>query len=325
MTSYLLHPPSHLPPATALQHSQQAPGILENSAGSLSPSLIQSLLGAPETAELWTTYENLLLSCLRTGDDQAAHQCLGRLVNRFGDKHERIQALIGLVKEAEAPDRGTLEAILEEYDQTLRETPTNISIAKRRVGLLKSMNRIPDAILALTGLLDFCPTDAESWAELSDLYFSQGLYAQAIFALEEVVVLQPNAWNIHARLGELLYIAGKSGAQGTSPKQLNESLKRFSRSIELCDDYLRGYYGLKLVTTLLLQQPPNTKSSSSEADDLAPPTVATIQKLDAKATEKLAEIARRSSAQEPGWQGYDADEVAAVKELLAASSSTGEK
>lgn len=58
------------------------------------------------------------------------------------------------------------------------------------------MDRISDAILALTGLLDFSPTDAESWAELSDLYFSQGLYAQAIFALEEVVVLQPNAWNV---------------------------------------------------------------------------------------------------------------------------------
>jgi hypothetical protein len=30
-------------------------------------------------------------------------------------------------------------------------------------------------------------------------------------------------------------------------KYLAESLKRFARSIELCDDYLRGYYGLKLV------------------------------------------------------------------------------
>lgn len=40
------------------------------------------------------------------------------------------------------------------------------------------------------------PTDAEAWAELSDLYLSQGLYSQAIFALEEVLVLAPNAWNV---------------------------------------------------------------------------------------------------------------------------------
>jgi hypothetical protein len=33
-------------------------------------------------------------------------------------------------------------------------------------------------------------------------------------------------------------------------KYLAESLRRFCRSIELCDDYLRGYYGLKLVRYL---------------------------------------------------------------------------
>lgn len=39
-----------------------------------------------------------------------------------------------------------------------------------------------------------------------------------------------------------------SGAdEATSRKYLAESLKRFCRSIELCDDYLRGYYGLNLV------------------------------------------------------------------------------
>jgi hypothetical protein len=37
--------------------------------------------------------------------------------------------------------------------------------------------------------------------------------------------------------------ASESGAD----KYLAESLRRFCRSIELCDDYLRGYYGLKLV------------------------------------------------------------------------------
>ena len=31
-------------------------------------------------------------------------------------------------------------------------------------------------------------------------------------------------------------------------KYMAEALKRFARSIELCDDYLRGYYGLKMVS-----------------------------------------------------------------------------
>lgn len=38
-------------------------------------------------------------------------------------------------------------------------------------------------------------------------------------------------------------MAGDAAAE----RYLAESLRRFCRSIELCDDYLRGYYGLKLV------------------------------------------------------------------------------
>lgn len=38
-----------------------------------------------------------------------------------------------------------------------------------------------------------------------------------------------------------------SSTDGTASKGLAEAVKRFSRSIELCDDYLRGYYGLKIV------------------------------------------------------------------------------
>lgn len=138
-------------------------------------------------------------------------------------------------------------------------------VAKRRIALLKSSGKISEAIAALNSLLDFNPTDAESWAEIADLYLSQGLYSQAIFALEEVLVLTPNAWNVsdarishlislgadqyqmHARMGEVLYMAA-SASDGSSQQQLAESVKRFSRSIELCDDYLRGYYGLKLVS-----------------------------------------------------------------------------
>ena len=41
---------------------------------------------------------------------------------------------------------------------------------------------------------------------------------------------------------------GASGNESSNAKVLAESMRRFCRSIELCDDYLRGYYGLKLVS-----------------------------------------------------------------------------
>lgn len=62
------------------------------------------------------------------------------------------------------------------------------------------MGKTSEATTALISLLEFSPTDAEGWAELADLYLSQGLYSQAIFALEEVLVLIPNAWNVRVAL-----------------------------------------------------------------------------------------------------------------------------
>lgn len=51
---------------------------------------------------------------------------------------------------------------------------------------------------------------------------------------------------MHARLAEVLLMAA-STASDSPQGYLAESVKRFCRSVELCDDYLRGYYGLKKV------------------------------------------------------------------------------
>ena len=79
-----------------------------------------------------------------------------------------------------------------------RLTKCTQPIIKRRIALLRTLGRSADAVSGLSALLDFCPVDAESWAELADIYCSQGMYAQAIYALEEVLVLAPNAWNVGA-------------------------------------------------------------------------------------------------------------------------------
>jgi hypothetical protein len=50
-------------------------------------------------------------------------------------------------------------------------------------------------------------------------------------------------------MGDIKFIAAKAGdfTGNESGKSLVESMRCYCRSIELCDDYLRGYYGLKLV------------------------------------------------------------------------------
>ncbi|KAK2598952.1 hypothetical protein QQS21_005557 [Conoideocrella luteorostrata] len=318
MTQSLLQPVGNLTSAETLQLAQQAPEILRKTPRAFSKSPLASFFSVTETADTWTIYENLMITCLRTGDDAAATECLERITIRFGEKHERVLALKGLLKEATATSNAELQKILEEYETELKENDANIPILKRKVALLRSMDRLVEAASVLNSFLDTCPTDPEAWSELADIYVSQGLYAQAIYALEEVLVLSPNAWNMQARLGEVSLMAASSATEGGPLKHFAEAVKRFCRSIELCDDYLRGYYGLKLVTDKILDNAPKSKK---DPEGFALPSQATVERLNRVATDKLAEIVRRHGSNEKLWQGYDAGEISAARELLDSSST----
>jgi tetratricopeptide (TPR) repeat protein len=154
------------------------------------------LLFSPEKFEEYREIEQLLLACLQTGDDRSALSCLNQLEQRFGASNERVLGLRGIYEEAVAEDRSSLESCLRKYDTLLLENPGNMPVLKRRVALLRALSRHTDAIHSLIDLLKAAPTDAEAWCELSDLYRSQGMGLQAIFCLEEALLIAPNAWNV---------------------------------------------------------------------------------------------------------------------------------
>jgi hypothetical protein len=105
------------------------------------------------------------------------------------------------------------------------------------------------------------------------------------------------------------------------------SLKHFCRSVELNDAYLRGYYGLKLLTSKLntiLSESTSaaTKRSAQDDDDIPVPSAQTVKKLEEIATNKLAEIIRQHKSGKKGWQGYDEAEIIAARELLDRDGKT---
>ncbi len=126
MTPSLLRPQGHISCPEALRVSQLAPEILKSNPRVFPSSPLGSLFAAPETGDVWTVYENLLLSCLRTGDDKAAQDCLERIVIRFGEKDERVMALSGLVQEAKATNNNDLEKILKGYEMILEANDANV-------------------------------------------------------------------------------------------------------------------------------------------------------------------------------------------------------
>jgi ER membrane protein complex subunit 2 len=118
---------------------------------------------------------------------------------------------------------------------------------------------------------------------------------------------------MHARLGEVLLMASEALSE-SSRQYLAEALKRFARSVELCDDYLRGYYGMKQTTDRVLSD--DRISKERQDDGFALPDRKVIEHLNEVATEKLAEIVRKNGAGEIGWQGYNAGEITAAKSLI---------
>lgn len=298
----------HSDPVTSLHISQKAPAVLAKSSLS-SKSFPLSIVGAAESPEEWAEVEQIFYACLRTGDDKSAHLCLERLSQRFGTEHQRIMALRGLYQEAEAKSEEDIRKILQEYNQILDKNPMNIAIHKRRAGLIRSIGRPADATDCLVTFIGTFPGDTEAWCELSDLYQSQGLTAQAIFSLEEAVLSAPNAWNLHARLGELNYLAAQSSQDNSSiQKYLAEAVRRFARSVELCDDYVRGYYGLKLATA---------KAATISTKEDGPLPAETARELNALSTSKLKQIIQRSASHASGT--YQA-ELAAAQALLDGSN-----
>ncbi|KAF2149878.1 hypothetical protein K461DRAFT_287639 [Myriangium duriaei CBS 260.36] len=320
MTS-VLQPPAYLTPQATLQISSQAPKILK----SLRPSTIPlpyplSLLVNTESPEKWQTYENLLLACLKTGDDQNAFLCVEELIARFGEDNERVQALLGVYKEALAKNDADLVKILEEYEEIIKSNEGNMRIRKRRVAVLKSLGRTQEALRALVKIVDVSPIDAEAWAEMAEINLEQGLYDKAVFCWEEALLVMPNAWNVHARVGEVEWMwAGATDDTKEKLRLVSSSLRRYCRSIELCDDYLRGYYGLKLTSSKLIELLGKTQKASSGFDSaggLTAPPLPAVESLNELTTSKLSEIVRRGAAKESGWNGYNEAELIAARELL---------
>jgi len=298
-------------PATVLSLSQKASSTLSRSSLKIKP-LVFSAVSAVEEPVEWAELEQIFHACLRTGDDEAAHLCLERLSQRFGVTNHRIMALRGLYQEAQAETEDDLRPILQGYNKIVQEDPMNIPIHKRRTALIRSVGRPVDTLECLVSFVSSFPSDAEAWCELSDLYQTQGLSSQAIFSMEEALLVMPNAWNLHARLGELNYLASQSSQEGALAvqKYLTEAVRRFSRSVELCQDYIRGYYGLHLATDKL------SKSVPSKDFEEMPREI--VEQLHTLAVTKLKQIVQQGATHTSAPRMA---ELIAAKALLDESKS----
>eukprot|EP01024_Parvocaulis_polyphysoides_P027315 TRINITY_DN247_c0_g1_i2.p1 TRINITY_DN247_c0_g1~~TRINITY_DN247_c0_g1_i2.p1 ORF type:complete len:222 (-),score=23.36 TRINITY_DN247_c0_g1_i2:12-677(-) len=137
------------------------------------------------------------------GAKAVATQSVNAIVSRFGES-TRAQRLRGMYNEF----RGQLDTAEKIYKDILEQYPSNQMAQKRLVGLLKSQGKFPTAIEELVKYLDMNGADKEGWEELADLYVRSGMFKQAAYCFEELIMLAPHYSNYYIRYADALYSVG---------------------------------------------------------------------------------------------------------------------
>jgi hypothetical protein len=112
-------------------------------------------------------------------------------------------------------------------------------LIKAKVMNLYGQSLIEDAILLLLDYLEFWMGDHEAWTQLSQFYIEMGMYKQAQFSLEEVLLLKPDHHLYLLAYADLL------SAMSIEAQDEYQALScdYYCASIEILET-LHGWYGI---------------------------------------------------------------------------------
>ncbi|KAK9452117.1 uncharacterized protein V1518DRAFT_410406 [Limtongia smithiae] len=226
--------------------------------------IISSTSRTLNPTDMYTVFELHFYLALISGNERDASYILKRMTDRFGAGAPRVVVLRALYLEVTE----TPAAASEHLDK--RGTEADLLVRKRKIAILKSSPsaQSTELVAQLLTLVDTFAADAESWAELARLYTDAGLFAQALFALHEVLLIFPLAYNVNALIGETcVQYAATLGTAGAAEEKLIEATKFFLRAVELCDDYVRGWAGVLIASLRITQLATGGSSVAAKKKD----------------------------------------------------------
>ncbi|KXS20983.1 TPR-like protein [Gonapodya prolifera JEL478] len=188
--------------------------------------------------------EQIFLASIDNGDTPTARTALEKVQARFpaseSRRSRRLQAML-------AEHLGEHERAVETYREMLRASDggdSDVQVRKRLVAALLAQPR--KRYEATAELANYCDTfagDAEAWATLSGVYLEEGMQAQAQYAAEECVLLEPGSAPAHLRLADILYT--REDHQG--------ALKYYCRALEVSPGSARALYGIRQAAGTLIE------------------------------------------------------------------------
>lgn len=170
------------------------------------------------------TIEQLIESAIHLNKLALASHHLSSLSLKFPNS-KRVGLLQGLLLEKQSPDLA-----FTHYTALLETYPTLLKARKRIIALSPKETQIN----LLVEHLDVFSGDQEAWSYLAELYESNGLFDQACFCVEEMIMGRPTVHFNYTRIGRLLLLRG----------EFKLGLKYYCRAVELCDSDVVGLKGI---------------------------------------------------------------------------------
>lgn len=194
--------------------------------------------------EVWVILEQVCVAAIDCAQPGIFQDCIRDLDAQFPDSH-RVARLKGMHLESIGKFR---DAHLI-YDEILSEDPTNSLVSKRKIAILRTENRIADAIAQLGSYLKTYMNDMEAWQELCDLYLKVQDYAKAAHTMEELVITHPHHHLYQQRYADVLYTMG-----GLDNVECARSY--YANAVKLSNqNNMRALYGLMLTANTLAANP----------------------------------------------------------------------
>ncbi|KAI9347933.1 hypothetical protein DFJ73DRAFT_835875 [Zopfochytrium polystomum] len=256
--------------------------------------------------ERFSLYEQLFIAALDVDDLKKARLFLDKITRRFPQPKgsattsspaspasapasatssdskpisARLQRLVGMLAEAE----GDFTKAIKIYEAVLQQDEAAASVRKRLVAVHVARGDRTQAIELLVNYLDHFMQDAEGWTQLAELYMAEGMFQQAAFCIEELLLLKPASHLVQLRYADLLKTMG-----GKDPL----ALKYYCAALEVASDNVRALYGIRLLCKDLLEKEKAKTSTHGgsatsakltkrgEPDDgTVPPTLEVLQAL----------------------------------------------
>jgi tetratricopeptide (TPR) repeat protein len=203
-------------------------------------------------SEEWVIYEQVCIAACDCGRLDIAEDCFTALKAQFPSSI-RILGLHGLIEEAS----GKYDAALSIYSKILKKDESCLLARKRKISILRSQNKIVEAIKELNQYLTQYMSDFEGWMELCDLYLQEMDYAKAAFCMEELLLANPYSHLVHQKYAEIRYTQG--GADNVELAR-----KYFAQAMKLNAQNMRALFGFYLSAKYLSQKCTGSKKKDNE-------------------------------------------------------------